>query len=134
MIVVLDTNVLVAALVAEGLCREVVHRVVRMRATVTSHQLLDELDATLKRKFKPTPAAVAFLKAYRAFVAVVEPTPLAKPVCRDPDDDMVLATAVAADADLIVTGDDDLLVLRTYKGIAIVSARQLLERLDLAAR
>jgi predicted nucleic acid-binding protein len=45
--VVLDTNVLVAALVAEGLCREVVHRVIRMRGVATSRPLLDELDTTV---------------------------------------------------------------------------------------
>jgi putative PIN family toxin of toxin-antitoxin system len=130
--VVLDTNVLVAALVAEGLCREVVHRVIRMRSVATSRPLLDELDTTLQRKFKVTPATTVFLKAFRELAFVVELTPLEKAVCRDPDDDLVLATAVAADANLIVTGDDDLLVLGTYAGIAIVSPRRLLELLDSA--
>jgi predicted nucleic acid-binding protein len=51
-------------------------------------------------------------------------------MCRDSDDDLVLATAVAAGAELIVTGDDDLLVLKEYEGVAIVSPRQFLERLD----
>jgi len=128
--VVLDTNVLVAALVAEGLCREVVHRVIRMRGAVTSGPLLDELDATLRRTFTVTPVTAAFLEAFRKLARVVEVVPLDAPVCRDPDDDLVLATAVAAGANLIVTGDDDLLVLGTYAGIAIVSPRRLLEMLD----
>lgn len=132
MTVVLDTNVLVAALVAEGLCREVVHRVVRLRCVTTSRPLLDELDATLQRKFKVTPATAAFLTAFRELVRVVEPATLEQAVCRDPDDDVVLATAIAARANLIVTGDDDLLVLGTYAGIAIVSPRRLLEVLDAA--
>jgi putative PIN family toxin of toxin-antitoxin system len=130
--VVPDTNVLVAALVAEGLCREVVHRVIRMRGVATSPPLLEELEVTLRRKFKITPATTAFLKAFRELARVVEPAPLERAVCRDPDDDVVLATAVAAGANLIVTGDDDLLVLRTYVGIAIVSPRRLLEILDSA--
>ena len=61
--VVLDTNVVVAALVAEGLCREVLHRGVRLRVLATSRPLLDELEATPKQKFRITPAAAAFLKA-----------------------------------------------------------------------
>ena len=130
MTVVLDTNVVVAALVAEGLCREVVHRAVRMRILASSTRLMDELDATLRRKFAVTPAAHAFLKAFRQQVRLVEPLTLPKAICRDPNDDMVLATAVAAKANLIVTGDQDLLALKVYEGIDVISPRRFLERLD----
>jgi putative PIN family toxin of toxin-antitoxin system len=128
--VVLDTNVVVAALVAEGLCREVLHRGVRLRVLATSRPLMDELEATLKRKFRITPAAAAFLEAFRKQVLLVDPEPLPKPVCRDPDDDLVLATAVGASATSIVTGDDDLLVLRNYSRIEICTPRRFLEQLD----
>jgi predicted nucleic acid-binding protein len=60
---------------------------------------------------------------------MVKPEPLPKRVCRDPDDDVVLATAVAGRADFIVTGDDDLLVLKRFRGIRILSPRQVLEML-----
>lgn len=50
-------------------------------------------------------------------------------VCRDPDDDAVLACAKAASADLIISGDQDLLVLQAFEGIQIVTAAQALERL-----
>jgi len=53
-----------------------------------------------------------------------------QPACRDPDDDWVLATAVAGEAEVIVTGDGDLLDLRSYRGIAILSPRAFLERLS----
>jgi putative PIN family toxin of toxin-antitoxin system len=128
--VVLDTNVVVAALVAEGLCREVVHRAVRMRIFASSARLMDELDATLGRKFSVTSAAQAFLKAFREQVPLVEPLTLPTAICRDPNDDMVLATAVAAKANLIVTGDQDLLVLKAYEGIDIIAPRRFLEQLD----
>ena len=128
--VVLDTNVVVAALVAEGLCREVLHRGVRLRVLATSGPLMVELETTLKRKFRITPAAAAFLEAFRKQVLLVDPAPLPKPVCRDPDDDLVLATAVGASATAIVTGDDDLLVLRNYSGIEICTPRRFLEQLD----
>jgi uncharacterized protein len=54
-------------------------------------------------------------------------SPLRVPVCRDPDDDVVLATAVAADAEAIITGDEDLLVLKTYTRVRILTPRQFLE-------
>jgi putative PIN family toxin of toxin-antitoxin system len=130
--VVLDTNVVIAALVAEGLCREIVHRAVRLRVLASSDGLMDELDHTLRRKFTVTRATAAFLKAFRQQIRIVEPASLPKPVCRDRDDDLVLATAVASGADFIVTGDDDLLVLGSYEGVAIVSPRRFLERLDSA--
>jgi predicted nucleic acid-binding protein len=50
------------------------------------------------------------------------PASLAEPVCRDPDDDLVLATALGANASLIVSGDGDLLVLRTFRDIRILNA------------
>ena len=130
MIVVLDTNVVVAALVAEGLCREVVHRAIRARLLASSIPLMEELDATLKRKFRVTPATAAFLRGFRLQTRIVEPRPLPARVCRDRDDDVVLATALAAGANLIVTGDNDLLVLVSYADIEVVSPRQFLERLD----
>ena len=51
---------------------------------------------------------------------IVVPVSLKEPVCRDPDDDVVLATAVAGDVTCIVTGDEDLLVLKEFQGIDII--------------
>jgi len=52
---------------------------------------------------------------------------LPKPVCRDPDDDAILACALAVRADLIVSGDQDLLVLQEFEGIPILNAAQAME-------
>jgi len=49
--------------------------------------------------------------------------------CRDPDDDWILATGLSAEADLIVTGDKDLLVIESFRGMSIIGPRQCLERL-----
>ena len=129
MTVILDTNVIVAALVAKGLCHEVVVRALGSSTVVTSPALLDELEHTLRAKFTLGPAATAFLEQLRLRVLLVVPTPLETPVSRDADDDVVLATAVAANATFIVTGDLDLLVLRSYSGIDIVTPRDFLSRL-----
>ncbi len=130
MIVVLDTNVFVAAMVAKGLCHEVVVRSLGSCAVATSQALLDELEHTLRAKFTLGPAGMSFLEQLRLRVRIVEPTPLRSPVSRDADDDVVLATAVAAGATAIVTGDEDLLVLGRYNGIDIVSPRAFLSRLS----
>jgi predicted nucleic acid-binding protein len=51
---------------------------------------------------------------------LIEPAKLTSSACRDPDDDMILATGVAARADCIVTGDNDLLDLKQYQRILII--------------
>ena len=129
MTVVLDTNVIGEALVAKGLCHEVAVRALGSSTVVTSPALLNELEHTLRAKFTLGPAASAFLEQLRLRVRLVVPTPLAAPVSRDADDDVVLATAVAANATVIVTGDLDLLILRGYRGIEVVTPRDFLSRL-----
>ena len=130
MTVVFDTNVVVAALLTNGLCRECFRRAVRRRLLVSSPALLQEFESTLRRRFAVTTASEEFLATFRDHVKLVDPTPLPARVCRDEDDDLVLATAVTAEADSVVTGDADLLVIGAYEGVRLVSPRQFLEWLD----
>lgn len=128
--VVFDTNVLYSALAAKGFCEEVVDESAGTCLLVWSNQLREELEEVLTRRHKIGPATQAALSAYAELCEFVKPHPLPKRVCRDKNDDAVLATAVAGKADVIVTGDDDLLVLKTYQSIRIVTPRQFLELLD----
>src|SRR5207342_962732 len=82
-IVVLDTNVFVAARVAKGLCHEVVVRGLGSCTVATSQPLIDELEHTLRAKFTLGPAGRAFLEQLRLRVRIVEPTPRSSPVSRD---------------------------------------------------
>lgn len=84
----------------------------------------------MRSTFSVGPASEAFLGQLRLRVHLIVPTPLAAPVSRDRDDDVVLATAVTAKATVIVTGDLDLLVLRRYSGIDIIAPREFLIRLQ----
>ena len=125
--VLFDTNVLFAAFTVRGFCDELIEETVDLCAIVWSTPLHDELVGALRRKRLLTPAAVEAISAFSDLCEMVTPPPLPKRICRDPDDDTVLATAVAGRADFIVTGDDDLLVLKTFGGIRILSPRQVLE-------
>lgn len=125
---VFDTNVVVAGIVAEGLCREILEIHVPDHTAILSQVLWDELVSTLRRKFGLMPAELPILALYRQHSDWCEPSVLAAAVCRDRDDDWVLATAQAGDAEAIVTGDADLLTLETPSGITILSPRQFVAR------
>ena len=127
---VLDTNILIAALVADGLCRDLVRRRLENHVLISSRPLLDELQNKLGEKFKIRAKDIPFLRIYAERVEIVRPARLPKDACRDPDDVAVLASAVAGQADGIITGDEDLLVLGEYSGIRILNPRQWLETQD----
>ena len=128
--VVFDTNVLYSALAAKGFCEEVLDEAVGDCVPVWFDPLKLELESLLARRHKIGPATQAALTAYVDLCEFVEPQPLSSRVCRDKDDDIVLATALAGKADIIVTGDEDLLVLKKFRSIRILSPRQFLEILD----
>jgi uncharacterized protein len=126
--VVFDTNVVVAGIVAQGLCREILETELPAHLPVLSQQLWDELIEVLRDKFDLTATELPVLQLYRRHATWVEAQPLEAPVCRDADDDWVLATALSGDAEMIVTGDADLLSLESFRGIAIFSPRGFLTR------
>ncbi len=129
--VVFDTNVLVSAFTSLGLCHQIYERTLLTAEMVSSKQLLEELRRTLVNKMKVGGAlADEIIAELSAEFELVEPKPFSKPVSRDTDDDVVLATALTAKAEVIVTGDADLLVLKKFQGIKIISPRQFVELLD----
>lgn len=127
---VLDTNILIAALVADGLCRDLVRRRLENHVLISSRPLLDELHNKLGEKFKIRTKDIPFLRIYAERVEIVRPATLPEKACRAPDDVAALASAVAGQADGIITGDEDLLVLKQYSGIRILTPRQWLETQD----
>lgn len=127
--IVLDTNVLVSGILAEGLCREIVETHLPDHTPILSRRLWEELVYVLEEKFGLTLDNLPLLGLYHRLATWVEPNELKPSVCRDCNDDWVLATALAGEAEAIVTGDDDLLILRRHRSVVIVSPRQFLERL-----
>lgn len=132
---VIDTNVLVSGLLWHG-APHVLLEHVRDGALglVSSPALLTELEIVIHRaKFdliltRSDTSRERALAEVRQLAEVIEPPPLPQPVCRDPDDDAVLALALAARVDLIVSGDDDLLAMGSYADIPIVDAAQAVQR------
>jgi putative PIN family toxin of toxin-antitoxin system len=124
---------LYAAFAAKGFCEELVDEAAGACELIWSDTLREEFESILARRHEIGPATRVALAAYVDLCEFVEPEPLSKRICRDADDDdVVLATALAGKADVIVTGDEDLLVLKKFRGIEILSPRQFLEVLDRA--
>lgn len=118
--VLLDTNVLISGILFRGLPRSLLERAIRGELDlVTSPVLLDELERVLTDALGVPPELARLARSeLEALAEVVVPNDVPS-VSRDPDDDQVLAAALEARA--IVTGDRDLLVLQTYRGIPILS-------------
>lgn len=132
---VFDTNTVVSALLFGGKPRELLDlgRTGEL-SLFTSEVMLDELlDVLSRSKFRQRLAAAAppatpasLMQRYVELATIVTPVPIERTVPTDVDDDKVIATALAAEADLIVTGDSDLLVLHPFQGIQIQKAAQAL--------
>ncbi|MGB3196047.1 MAG: putative toxin-antitoxin system toxin component, PIN family [Phycisphaerae bacterium] len=128
--VVLDTNVLVAAFATRGLCEAVLEVCLAGHDIVLSEPILKELRRHLRGKLKvPRTQAQAVVAFLREHAAVVAPAKVSADACRDRADLAVLGTALAAEADCLVTGDRDLLDLREFRGMAILSPRAFHDRL-----
>ena len=135
---VLDTNILVAYAL---LGRDVPRRSLAVRDCVdlartrgrlfASDATLAELRSVLMRpdfdRYKPAAEREAFLTALDAEVLRVDPAPVGR-LCRDPDDDMFLAVALAAEADWLVTVDKQLLSVRSVGRTRVLRPERFLEQ------
>jgi len=133
---VLDTNTIVSALLFGGRPRELLDLGETGRLVLyTSDVMLDELAGVLNRsKFAeriaaavPPATAASLLQRYAALATSAVPGSIERTVPTDSADDMVIATALAANAELIVTGDSDLLVLHPFRGTQILKSTDALE-------
>lgn len=136
---VLDTNTVVSALLWKGSPHDLFAAVRERRdiALYSSPKLLAELaelaDVLGREKLAPAVAASnrspeEQLRQYISLVRIVTPASVQPVIVADPDDDHVIACALAAGADLIVSGDRHLLNLRSYQGMPIVAVTEALAR------
>ena len=122
--IVLDTNVWLSAFITRGSCHELIRHCLRHHQLIISEFIFDEIEGHLSDKFKFPPDKVKkiqkFIKENTEKVAV---PPLESPVCRDPEDDAVLSTMSVGEVDCLITGDNDLLVLKSFQNIPILTPK-----------
>lgn len=133
--VIIDTNVFVSGWLWGGIPARLFRLARNSQLRIcASEPILSELQNTLsKQKLQAKLQSLGFtvdslMIGTRVLVEVYPISEINVPSLRDRNDNMILATAIAADADAIVTGDLDLLVLQEYEGIVIVTARDFLDR------
>jgi len=134
----LDANVLISAAVRpSGPPGRIVSALLERTAfdLILSPAIVAEVEVALMRAgirkyLLEPPETLLWLADVAALADMVGDTGRVSGVCRDPDDDMVLSAAVEGRAEVIVTGDDDLLVLREYEGIRIETPRAFLSTVE----
>lgn len=133
-----DTNIVVSGLLWRGNPRRVLDAardgIIEL---YTSPVLPEELEDVLSReKFANRLEAAGLsvqelVEGYSALATVIDAEPIEPVIIRDPDDDVILDCAISAEAEIIVSGDDDLLHLKEHQGIRILTATNFLAELSL---
>lgn len=123
--VVFDTNVFISAFATEGVCSVLLKRArLKEFELFVCSVIINEVESVLKQKFKVGEEiireVVELIKESSEPVSIVEKV---EGVCRDGDDDLILSCAVSACVDYLVSGDKDLLEVKKYENIKIVSPK-----------
>jgi putative PIN family toxin of toxin-antitoxin system len=126
MIAVFDTNVFIAAIITEGICSRLLHRA-RMHefSLISCPFIMAEIRHILSKKFRLTHEEIASAvePVSEAIGQIIEHNLKIIGICRDADDDNIIACAVAAKADYLVTGDSDLSEIKSCRGVQIITPR-----------
>jgi putative PIN family toxin of toxin-antitoxin system len=125
-----DSNIWVSAFGTKGICRDLVRLALQKQGQSRlrlffSAQVAGETERVLRDKFRVTPEALAAAQVVLSHGVLVQPQPNWQPAegFPDPDDAPIVAAALAAGADLFVTGDKALLALGAVGGMPIVDPR-----------
>jgi putative PIN family toxin of toxin-antitoxin system len=128
--VLLDTNVIVSAIATRGLCADVFRAVLAAHELVTCPQVLQEVRRILSMKFGvPEPLMAEYLELIGQEAILSESKDLADLPIQDPDDAAIVAAAIGAQAQVLVTGDHELQGLRNIRQVRIISPRAFWEEL-----
>lgn len=123
----LDSNVLVAAFIARGLCADLLRLVLSEHDLVIPEVVAEEVRRVLATKLKASQSALSAVEAVFDRCSMAPAANVPCPISlRDPDDERVLAAALAAGVEILVSGDQDLLVVAEESPIRILSPRAFL--------
>jgi putative PIN family toxin of toxin-antitoxin system len=128
--VFLDTNVLASAAATRGLCADVLRQVFASHQLFISEQVLNELNSVLRFKFGVGQDLIDdFIWLLQQDTVLAQPAQLPRVELQDKDDLPILGAAIAAGAEVLITGDKELLELGHIKDLEILSPRQFWEKL-----
>lgn len=135
MVVVADTNILISALLWKGQTTPILHLVRDgVIQVAVNASLLNEFERVLcYSKFRQQFATIGktpsqIIQEFLEIALLVEDIPIPLTIVDDPSDDRVLACAFASSASMIISGDQHLLTLKSWRGIPIITARAFLNR------
>lgn len=127
--VFLDTNVITSATATRGLCADVMRSAIEFHELVVSEHLLDETRRILKDKFGASPGLIADLdQLLRQDTFMANSRPLLELSLKDVADKAIITAAVNGGAELLVTGDKEMLALKRVNRLDIITPRQFWER------
>ena len=122
--IVIDSNVIIAAFAAKGLCHSLLESCIGNQEIILCEDIITETFEKLKKKIKLTDKVVhqiiEFLKEYSI---IIKPQVIDPDSCRDKNDLMVLGTAISGNVDYIISGDKDLLEISVFRNIPIINPR-----------
>ena len=128
--VLLDTNVIVSAVTTRGLCADVFRAVLAAHELVTCAKVLQEVRRILGMKFGvPEPLIAEYLELIGQDAIVAEPEDLPDLPIQSRDDAEIVAAAIGAKAEVLVTGDHELQSLKNIGQLRIISPRAFWEEL-----
>ena len=123
--IVLDSNIIVAAYAGRGLCNSLFELCLDRHEIIISEFILTEVSRTLHNKIKMPLQNVQIIIDYlKEFCILSTYNKLPENICRDKNDDDIISLAVSNNVNYLITGDKDLLVLKKYKKVKIISPRE----------
>ncbi len=123
--IVIDLNVIISAFSSRGLCNDLFELCLYEHDIYLSEYIIKECKNKFEKKIKLSDGIIKNIINYlKNDIKLVVPANINDNICRDKNDIPIIGTAIASRANIIISGDKDLLVLKKYKNIKILSPRE----------